>query len=73
MALDYTKKARKHSQIKAVGALVCHNLRKSQTFSILQQNSPDAVLLSFLLKRWNGYVKVSGATQATKTNKKVLS
>lgn len=46
MALDYTKKARKHSQIKAVGALVCLKLRKSQTFSILQQNSPDTLLQS---------------------------
>lgn len=40
------------SQIKAVGALVCHKLRKSQTLAFAA-NSPDTVLqVSYKAMEW---------------------
>lgn len=52
MALDYTKARENTSQIKAVGALVCYKLRKSQTLAFAA-NSPDTVLqVSYKAMEW---------------------
>lgn len=72
MALDYTKakkqqkkKKKNTSQIKAVGALVCHKLRKSQTFAC-SKFTTYCLANKRISNGMVTYVKVSGATQATK-------
>lgn len=61
------KKQENTTQIKAVGALVCHNkLRKSQTLAFAAKFTRYCFASQLESNGMVTYVKVSGATQATK-------
>lgn len=66
-----TQKQENTSQIKAVGALVCHKLRKSQTLAFAA-NSPDTVLqVSYKAMEWLHMLRsVVQHRQQTKQTKK---
>lgn len=47
MALDYTKPVKHFSQMKAIAALVCNKLRKSQTLAIAENPTDTALQCNF--------------------------
>lgn len=57
--------------MKAVGALVCFKLRRSQTLSVCSKSTRYCSVSQLYSNGMVTYVKVSGATQATKEKKHV--